>query len=152
MNVVVLGLGNPIRTDDGVGVHAIRKLSADCRNLHNVQLIEGGTLGLYLLPSFRRVSHLLALDAVDAGVPAGTLIRFADTGLSSLPASPSEVVLLGIQPHSTDWGVSLSPAVDAALVDLVAACRVQISDWLESTERPVDSASGPKPSPQHVYG
>jgi hydrogenase maturation protease len=161
MNVVVLGLGNPIRTDDGVGIHAIRKLLQDRRLPNDVQVIEGGTLGLYLLPSLRRVSHLLALDAVDAGEPPGTLIRFTGAGLTLLPASksvhllgfsdlldtlkllgesPCEVVLLGIQPQSTDWGVKLSPVVDAALMDLVAASRAQISDWLESTERPVDSA------------
>jgi hydrogenase maturation protease len=162
VNVVVLGLGNPIRTDDGVGIHAIRKLSAEYRFPDNIQTIEGGTLGLDLLPRLRNVSHLLVLDAVDAGDPPGTLSRFAGAELARLPASksvhllglvdllgslsllgesPCEVVLLGVQPHSTEWGVKLSPLVEAALLDLIAVSLMQISNWLKSTLQPEESGA-----------
>lgn len=153
MNTVVLGLGNPIRTDDGVGVHAIRKLTLENLLPPDVRMIEGGTLGLDLLPSLRGVTHLLALDAVDTGVAPGTLCRFADEELANLPISksvhllgfadllgtlnlledfPAEVVLLGIQPESTDWGIRPTSAVDAAVNDLVEAALAQVSDWLKS--------------------
>jgi hydrogenase maturation protease len=158
MKIVVLGLGNPIRTDDGVGIHAIHRVS----NLvpHSVQVLEGGTLGLDLLPSLRGVSHLLVLDAVDIGGPPGSLSQFADAELALLPVSksvhllgfvdllstlklledsPDKVMLIGIQPESTEWGVRLSPAVDATLNDLVEASLVQISDWIESTADNVKS-------------
>jgi hydrogenase maturation protease len=89
---------------------------------------------------------------VDTGAAPGTLSRFADAELADLPTaksvhllgfadflgslklledSPSEVVLLGIQPKSTDWGVTLSPIVDAALHDLVEAALCQLSYWQE---------------------
>lgn len=154
MNVAVLGLGNSIRTDDGVGIYAVRMLSIDRRLPPTVQIIEGGTLGLDLLPRLRGVSHLLALDAVDTGASPGTLSRFANGELADLPVSksvhllgfadllgslnlledaPGEVVLLGIQPESTYWGVTLSPVVDAALKDLVEAAITQTSNWLDAT-------------------
>lgn len=152
MNLAVLGLGNLIRRDDGVGIHAIRMVSADSRLPRDVQIIEGGTFGLDLLSGLRGVSHLLALDAVDAGASPGTLLRFENEELHSLPISksvhllgfadllgamslledaPREVVLLGIQPEAIDWGVTLSPAVDAALHDLLDAAHTQIMNWLE---------------------
>jgi hydrogenase maturation protease len=124
MNAIVLGLGNPIRTDDGIGVHAIRELAAENPFSRDVRMIEGGTLGLDLLPSLRGVTHLLALDAVDTGAAPGALSRFANDELADLPISksvhllgfadllglinlldgpPCQVVLLGLQPKSTDW-------------------------------------------------
>jgi hydrogenase maturation protease len=152
MNIAVLGLGNLMLTDDGIGIHAIRMLSVDSRVPRNVQIIEGGTLGLDLLHSLREVTHLLAVDAVDTGAAPGTLSRFADAELTGLPIAksvhllgfadllgslrlledaPLEVVLLGLQPKSTDWGVTLSPIVDAALHDLVEAALDQLSYWQE---------------------
>jgi hydrogenase maturation protease len=160
MNISVLGLGNLMRTDDGVGIYAIRRLSGDGRLPHSVQIIEGGMLGLDLLHSLRGVTHLLAVDAVDTGAAPGTLSRFADAELADLPTSksvhllgfadllgslklledsPCEVVLLGIQPKSTDWGVTLSPIVDAALHDLVEAALDQLSHWQEVIQPPSHS-------------
>ena len=150
MNVAVLGLGNLMLTDDGVGIHAIRMLSVDSRLPRSVQIIEGGTLGLDLLHSLQGITHLLAVDAVDIGAAPGTLSRFVDAELNDLPIAksvhllgfsdllgslrllddaPLEVVLLGTQPESTDWGVTLSPIVDAALPDLVDAALDQLSYW-----------------------
>jgi hydrogenase maturation protease len=152
MNLAVLGLGNLIHGDDGVGIHAVRMLSADESFPEEVQIIDGGTLGLDLLPTLKGVTHLLVLDAVDSGARPGELSRFADDELSKLPISksvhllgfadllsaltllgeaPDQVVLLGIQPESTDWGVTLSPAVDGSVNDLVEAALAQILTWLD---------------------
>ena len=151
MNIVVLGLGNTIRTDDGLGVHAIRKLSAEMVLPPDVRIIDGGTLGLDLLPNLQGVTHLLALDAVDSRNSPGTLSRFADEDLADLPMSksvhllglsdllgamnllgcaPRKVVLLGLQPKSTDWGTGLTFEVEARLKDLVEAAHGEISTWL----------------------
>jgi hydrogenase maturation protease len=150
MNAVVLGLGNPIRTDDGVGVHAIRELAAERSLPPDIRTIEGGTMGLDLLPSLRGVTHLLALDAVDTGAAPGALSRFADEELANLPINksvhllgfadllgiinlldgpPQQVILLGLQPKSTDWGTALSAEVEARLRDLVDAACCEISRW-----------------------
>jgi hydrogenase maturation protease len=156
MNAIVLGLGNAIRTDDGVGIHAIRKLIGDHPLPPDVHTIEGGTLGLELLPRIKGVSHLLALDAVDAGAAPGTLIRYAGGDLANLPtgkslhllgftdlvgtlslldATPREVILLGVQPKSTDWGTGLSAEVEARLGGLVEAAWEQLSNWLQTERR-----------------
>lgn len=155
MKLAVLGLGNLMRTDDGVGIHAIRVLSADRRLPSRVEIIEGGTLGLDLLHIIRGVTHLLVLDAVDTGAAPGTLLRFEGQQLINLPAgksvhlvgfadllsalklledAPSEIALLGMQPESTGWGIRLSPVVDAVLNDLVEAAHAQISIWMDTAE------------------
>jgi len=141
-----------MHTDDGVGIHAMRRLLESSRLPPNVQAIEGGTLGLDLLPRLEGMTYLLALDAVDVGAVPGTLSRFRNRDLSALPTAksvhllgfsdllsalrllgqaPDEVVLLGIQPESTDWGVELTPSVGAALDSLLEATLSQLAGWAE---------------------
>ena len=152
-NIAILGLGNLMRTDDGVGVHAIRILLESGRFPPGVEAIEGGTLGLDLLPRLEGQTHLLAIDAVDFGAPPGALSRFTGQELLNLPAGksvhllgfsdllgalrllgrgPSEVVLLGLQPESTVWGVTLSPKVAAALDDLLEVALAEVALWLDA--------------------
>jgi len=148
---VVLGLGNLIHSDDGVGVHAVQRLQADCRVPTDVQLLDGGTLGLMLLNHVGGARRLLVIDAVDAGAPAGTLIRLEGEELRKIPGSgsvhqlgfadllaalritgqePEEVVVLGIQPGSTELGASLSAPVADALNQVIEAAIAQLSKWL----------------------
>lgn len=138
--VVVLGLGNILHSDDGVGPQAIDKLRQDPRVPKDVSLIEGGTLGLELLSYIWDCTHLLVLDAVDVGKPPGTLVRLSGEELNGLPGNssvhqlgvsdllvalrvlakqPPHVALLGVQPASTDWGTDLSPDVSAAMNSLL---------------------------------
>jgi len=139
---IVLGLGNTLHSDDGVGPQAIEKLRNDPRVPGDVSLIEGGTLGLELLTYIWDCSYLLVLDAVDVGQPPGTLVRMSNQELQTLPGKGSvhqlgvadllvalrvlayrtpEVVLLGVQPATTEWGTELSPGVAAALPALADA-------------------------------
>ena len=150
--IAVLGLGNLLRTDDGVGVHAIRRLLEIGEVPPEVEAIEGGTFGLDLLPRIDGVTHLLAIDAVDSGAPPGTLRRFANNELLSVPMgrsvhllgfsdllsalrllgrAPREIVLLGVQPQSTDWGVMLSPPVADVLDRVVDAALFELAGWLQ---------------------
>ena len=149
---VVLGLGNLIHSDDGVGVHAVQRLQRDCRVPADVQLLDGGTLGLMLLNHVGGARRLLVIDAVDVGAPAGTgvclrgeelrgiagsgsvhQLGFADllAALRITGQEPEEVVVLGIQPESTNLGASLSPQVAAVLEDVVEADVAQVSKWLQ---------------------
>lgn len=144
---IVLGLGNTLHSDDGVGPQAIEKLRSDPRVPGDVSLIEGGTLGLELLTYIWDCSYLLVLDAVDVGQPPGTLVRMSSQELQSLPGKSSvhqlgvadlmvalrvlakrtpEVVLLGVQPASTEWGTELSPAVAAVLPVLADAAIAEL--------------------------
>ena len=86
---VVLGLGNILHSDDGVGPQAIERMRSDARVPEDVALIEGGTLGLELLPYIWDCSYLLVLDAVDIGQPPGTLVRMSSQELQTLPGKGS---------------------------------------------------------------
>ena len=142
--IAVLGLGNLMRTDDAVGMLTIQQLRADPRFPRSVSLIEGGTLGLDLLYPLEGITHLLALDAIDAGAKPGTLLRYSGEEIADLPVSksvhllgfsdligamrlvesaPSEIVVLGVQPEETGWGTQLTATVEAALT-VLAECAI----------------------------
>jgi hydrogenase maturation protease len=148
--IAVVGLGNLMRTDDAVGMLAIEHLKVGSPLPESVDLIEGGTLGLDLLHPLNGVTHLLALDAIDAGAEPGTLLRFAGEGVADLPISksvhllgfsdligamrltgdaPGTIVVLGLQPHTIAWGTKLTPPVEAALPKLLEATIAQVMQW-----------------------
>ena len=74
-DTVVIGLGNVILSDDGLGVHAVRRLRERYVLGEEVELIEGGTAGLLLLPHLADARRAILVDAIDSGAPAGTLVR-----------------------------------------------------------------------------
>jgi len=142
METVVLGLGNVLHADDGAGAQVIKRLRDDARVPRDVSLIEGGTLGLELLPYVWDCSRLIVIDAVEVGQAAGTLVRMSGEELNSLPGNSNvhqlgvsdllvalrmmaqrqpAVVLLGVQPGNTDWSTELSPAVSEAMDALAEA-------------------------------
>jgi len=148
--VAVLGLGNLMRADDALGMLAVHRLRSHPRLPPSVLLIEGGTLGLELLHPLEGITHLLALDAVEAGVPPGTLLRFAGSDVDMIPvgksvhllgfsdligalrltgSAPREIVVLGVQPQVIGWSTELSPSVAAALPELLDAALDQIAAW-----------------------
>src|SRR5271157_725089 len=73
--VLVLGLGNPLMGDDGAGLAALECLRCDFEFGENVQLEDGGTLGLSLLPMVEDCASLLVLDAVRIGRVPGTVVQ-----------------------------------------------------------------------------
>ncbi len=148
--IAVLGLGNLVHADDGVGIHAIHQLQRDPRVNAGVMLLDGGTQGLSLAAHVSGFQKLLVVDAVDAGERPGTLMRFEGEALDGLPgrpsvhqlgfadlmialklleASPEEVVVMGIQPLSTEWSAELTAPVRAALPRLVEAVIEQLDIW-----------------------
>jgi hydrogenase maturation protease len=152
IQTVVLGLGNLVHSDDGVGVHAIHGLQLDPRVPVGVVLLDGGTQGLALLPHISGVGRLLVVDAMDTGEPPGTLLRFEGKALRGLPGkasvhqlgfadlmvalellgeSPGEVVVLGVQPESTEWSAELTQPVAASLAPLIDCVIAQLRYWEE---------------------
>jgi hydrogenase maturation protease len=155
---LVLALGNPIRSDDGLGIAALRCLEEDPRVPGAVDLVEGGTKGLELVSYVSGMSRLLVLDAVDVGAVAGTVVCLQGAQLCSLPGSgnvhdlaladilnalrllgqePQETILLGIQPGMTELGTSLSKSVESSLPLLVEAAIAQLSLWVPSANSDV---------------
>jgi hydrogenase maturation protease len=145
---LILALGNPIRSDDGVGIAALRCLEADPRVPGTVDLVEGGTKGLELVPRISGSSRLLVLDAIDVGALPGTVLCLRGADLQSVPGNgnvhdlalgdilnalrllgqePPEIVLLGIQPGTTQLGTELSECVESSLPLLVETAIAQLS-------------------------
>lgn len=139
--VVVLGLGNLLMGDDGVGVSALAALADDPRLPDDVQLLDGGTLGLSLLPYVRSAPDLILVDAVRGDGPPGSLVRLEgeevpgavlerlsvhQVGVADLVAGarllggwPERIVLCGVVPESIELRFELSSAVRAAIPSLV---------------------------------
>lgn len=151
MNALVLGLGNFVHADDGLGVHAIHLLEKDPRVPPDVSLIDGGTQGLSLIPHISGFKRVLVIDAVDVGEVPGTLLRLEGKSLDNLPGkatvhalgfadlmialkllgdAPEEVVLIGVQPQSvSDWNPELTPPVAEALKKIPDLVLAQIQAW-----------------------
>jgi hydrogenase maturation protease len=149
--LAIVGLGNLMRTDDAVGMLALEQLKRESQLPEGVMLMEGGTLGLDLLHPLAEVTHLLALDAIDAGEAPGTVVRYAGEAIAEMPTSksvhllgfadligamrltgeaPREIVVLGIQPQTIAWGTELSATVAASLGRLTEAVLQQVTEWV----------------------
>src|SRR5579863_4605598 len=87
VETVVLGIGNLVHSDDGAGVHAVRLLQQDARVPADAIVIEGGTLGLELLPYLQNAARILLVDGIDAGQKAGTIVRMTGSDLAALKGS-----------------------------------------------------------------
>lgn len=146
--IVVLGLGNILHSDDGAGARVAERLKEDARLPGQVTVIEGGTLGLELLPDLWDCTHLVVLDAVDVGEAPGTRVRLSGDQVYTLTGSgnvhqlgvadllvalrllarcPPQVVLLGVQPADTEWGCTLSPVVETAIPSLIETALTEMN-------------------------
>jgi hydrogenase maturation protease len=147
IEVLVLGLGNELLTDDGAGVHAVRLLGQE-PPMEGVVVAEAGTAILHAQDLLEKAAFVIAIDAVRAGDKPGSLYRFNvdqaminqsvtlhDLGIVGLmqlipqQARPA-VTILGIEPQSLDYGMELSPAVEAALPRVVRITRGMITEIL----------------------
>jgi hydrogenase maturation protease len=165
---LVLGLGNILLGDEGVGVRVIERLLARYDFPERVRIMDGGTLGLDLLPYLEDASRLLVVDAVQARKAPGTLVRlvgdevpvFLDIskvsahqeGLQDLLAVatlkgylPEEVVFWGAQIESLGVGLELSPAVAAQVDALGEKVLDELARWgiepREKDRRPAESSN-----------
>lgn len=148
---IVLGLGNTLNRDEGVGVHALAALRVRLGSDDSVELLDGGVMGMNLLPVVESASHLLVLDAVNADAPPGTVLELtaeriplvAHLKLSQHQLSFQEVLglakirgklpaylhLIGVQPVDMTIGVDLSPRAAAALPVVVERAVRQLTAW-----------------------
>ena len=135
--LLVLGLGNLLCRDDGLGVAALSLLSRRWTAPDGVRLLDGGTQGAALMPWIELADRLILLDAVRIDEPPGTLVRLEGPAevlyatadrlrLQDAPDAhiPGPLVLLGIVPENVELGLERSVAVESALpalVDLIVA-------------------------------
>jgi hydrogenase maturation protease len=155
---LVLGLGNILMRDEGVGVRVVERLLERYDFPVGVQVLDGGTLGLDLLPWVEGVDRLLVVDAVDMGAEPGTTTRLEgeevpvflgvkisphQMGLADLLAAsrlrgyfPQQLVLWGVQPAVIEVGLELSPLVETQVETLVESVLAELTSWgIEWTRR-----------------
>lgn len=148
--IVLLGCGNVLAADDGVGIRVIREL-ARLPLPRQVQLVEAGVAGLGLLDYFHGQQKAIIVDAVLAGREPGTVLCFRGSelpeqglrscslhGLGLLEAlqlgyrlepgrMPGELVIVGVQAQRVDsWQEGLSPEVEAAVPKAIAAVLAEL--------------------------
>ena len=147
---LVLGVGNLLLTDEGIGIHAVQRL-LEMKALpeEQVEIIDGGTAGLALLYYLEGVNRLVIIDAVETGGPPGTIVRLSGDKIPAYMALkispheitlpdflaaaklrdlyPQEVVVWGMQPLSLEVGVELSPELNAPLQTLVNHVVAELS-------------------------
>ncbi len=151
ITVLVLGIGNLVMGDDGVGVLVAQRLQQRYRFADNVEIMDGGTLGLDLLPKLENITNLIMIDAVETGQKAGTCVRLCgqelpialetkvsphQMGLKDLLAvselmghSPNEMVLIGLQPGSIEMEIGLTSEVEAQFETLVSNVLSELANW-----------------------
>lgn len=146
---LLLGLGNPLRGDDGVGPRLVEELAQ--RGLpEGVTILDGGTGGLDLLQVLEGWRRVVVVDAADVGREPGQFVRFIadqvrlaesadsfslhDAGLAealaladALGQALPEMVIFGVQPADVGWGEGLSPALEAVLPTLADAVLEEVT-------------------------
>ncbi|MCD0417405.1 HyaD/HybD family hydrogenase maturation endopeptidase [Rubrivivax sp. JA1024] len=167
--ILILGIGNILWADEGFGVRAVEAFHRGFEVPDHVTVLDGGTQGLYLVNFLQEHDHLLVFDAIDYGLPPGTLKRIDgdevpkftgakkmslhQTGFQEvlsaadlLGAAPQRLTLIGCQPQDLeDWGGALTPPVKARIADALAlACDV-LGEWgvaVAPRKVPLDPAQG----------
>ena len=136
--ITIIGIGNLILMDEGVGVHAVRKLEE--MHLPSIEVIDGGTATMELLAVIQEAKRIIFIDAVKGGGEPGTIYRITPDDLhegtenalsihqvgildvldmaKQLGGNP-EVVIIGVEPKEISWGMNLSPEINAKLPKLI---------------------------------
>lgn len=147
--VLVLGLGNILLGDEGLGVRAAERLAERFDLSEGVDVVDGGTAGFDLIEILAGRAHVIVLDAVDGEGGPGTLVRLEPAAvpvgwrakqshhqlglgdvlaaLTLLDEAPGAMTVLGLVPQDLELGLALSPAVAARLDDLVDAAAAALA-------------------------
>lgn len=151
-SVLVIGLGNILLTDEGIGVHAASALKKRYSFAPEVvEVIDGGTMGLDLLPLFEGRDKIMIIDAVDFGKEPGyigiisndeipsalkTKLSVHHIGLSDvlyaaklMGIMPSDVCLVGIQPKSLDVGLDMTDGIKEKIDILIDLTIGKLKEW-----------------------
>ena len=153
MKTLVLGIGNTLLTDEGVGVHVLQALESEVADWPDVSLLDGGTLSFTLAGPIEETDALIVVDAaniqskpgewallegeaMDAFLMGNRKSSVHEVGLTDLRAIailachwPQKRAMLAIQPDVVDWGEQPTPAVAAAIPPACAAIMEQIRNW-----------------------
>ena len=164
---LVLGIGNILWADEGFGVRAVEAFARRFQTPDDVQILDGGTQGLYLVQHVVEVEDLLVFDAIDYGLIPGELKLVRDddvpkftgakkmslhqTGFQEVLSAadllgryPKRLALIGCQPEDLeDWGGPLTAPVRAQIAPAGDLARDILAEWgFALTERATSAAAG----------
>lgn len=151
--IVVMGVGNLLLTDEGAGIHAVHKLE-NLISDQRVRIIDGGTMGLDLLPVIEEADVLYIIDCVKGGEPPGTVYRFGPDEIKqkigelklslhdfnlvdvlnlarALNKPLPEIIIFGIEPASLDWGLEPTTEVARAIDRVIEMVLKELQQLLE---------------------
>lgn len=155
--VLVLGVGNVLLRDEGIGVRVVERLRSEYDFSENVELLDGGTLGLRLLDPIANADCLIVVDAVQNGRPPGTLYRMNASDLgkrvtfknslhqldlletlayAEVLGNRPDAVLVGVEPADiSPWGIELTEEIAACLPELCSRVLREIESAGGSYEK-----------------
>ncbi|WP_311531394.1 HyaD/HybD family hydrogenase maturation endopeptidase [uncultured Veillonella sp.] len=150
-SIVVLGVGNILLTDEGLGVHVVEDLKANYTFTPQISLIDGGTMGMELLTYMRGMKKILLIDAVNGGEAPGTIYEFPHRELEqyftdhisvhevgmqdilrirAIQENPLEdAIVIGVEPESLDVGFEPSVPVQKALPEVKDRVLRVLREW-----------------------
>lgn len=151
MSIAILGLGNILLRDEGIGVHTVNKLKEDWDFSPKIDIIDGGTLGLDLLAYFEKYPRILIIDAADFGKEPGYIevldsvkisksftrkLSVHNIGLADILSACElmgvklgEIKIIGIQPYATDFGIQMSDKINAKMPELINLAVKNLQTW-----------------------
>lgn len=150
-HTLVLGVGNPLMGDDGIGLVALERLREGWDFDPPVDLVDGGTWGMSLMPAIESTDRLVIIDAVRAAQAPGTVVELEREqlprvlshklsphqidlrevlALCELRGSlPADLAVIGVEPERVELGDELSAPVHAVVGPLIARILARLRDW-----------------------
>ncbi len=150
-DILLIGLGNLLLGDEGVGIHALRQLQAHYRFEPPIECLDGGTSGIDLLPWFQDYNRIILVDAVDFRAAPGHVGVLRDEEIVTtlnekmslhhlgvgdvlsltqlLDYTPAELVMVGVQPEAMALDLALTPTVAARVPAVIAAVQGILAGW-----------------------
>jgi len=148
--ILIIGMGNVLMQDEGIGVRAVEELENTYHLPQEVTVIDGGTTGMGLYEPILNCDQLIVADAINTGEPYGTMVRIANDaipsffqtklsnhqlGLSDLLAlltlkgeKPEHVAIIGMVPHSLENKLGLTEEATAGLSAMVEMIVLELSE------------------------
>ena len=150
-SIVVLGVGNILLTDEGLGVHVVKELKENYNFTPEISLIDGGTMGMELLTYMRGMKRILLIDAINGGEAPGTVYEFPHRELEqyftehisvhevgmqdilrirAIQENPLEdAIVIGVEPESLEIGFEPSAPVQAVLSEVKERVLRVLRNW-----------------------
>jgi hydrogenase maturation protease len=151
LNIAIFGIGNILLSDDGIGIHIINRLKAEYAFPENVEIIDGGTKGLDLLPLFENRDKVLFIDAANFNKEPGTIGTIEGDNIPAflgqklsvhhigipdmlfaaklMEITPPEMFLIGIQPKSMETSTELTETVKNNFEALLGKVLEKLKEW-----------------------